>query len=192
LIELLSKAQRWFTLLRTGQYPSVFALAQEIGSASSDVTQVVYLAFLAPDLVQRIVAGKQADGVGHEEVAGDGTASDQLVSATTVVRRDGLRPRSPRGRELVLLPCPLQSDAQRRVMHEAVSMDTIIGLGLLAVTLIPLVQTLRDAMTVHPRQVAPGIAAFYEATTTLPRLSDLQESEQTLPTFVKRREWWTE
>ena len=38
----------------------------------------------------------------------------------------------------------------------------------------------------------PGVAAFYQATTTLPRLSDLQEAEQTLPTFVKRREWWAD
>jgi len=78
------------------------------------------------------------------------------------------------------------------MMDEAEPMDTIIGLGLLAVALIPLLHTLRDAVTAHRHHAAPGIAAFYEATTTLPRLSDLQEPEQTLPTFVKRRDWWTE
>ena len=64
LIALLAKAQRWFTLLRTGQYPSVSALAQEVGIASKDVTQTVYLAFLAPDLAQRIVEGTQPMGLG--------------------------------------------------------------------------------------------------------------------------------
>ena len=68
MIALLSKAQRWFTVLRTGQYPSVFALAQEMGIASSDVTQVVYLAFLAPDLVQRIVDGKQPMTLGTKKL----------------------------------------------------------------------------------------------------------------------------
>ena len=68
LIALLSKAQRWFTLLRTGRYPSVFALAQEMGIASSDITQVVYLAFMAPDLVQRIIDGKQPTGLGTKKL----------------------------------------------------------------------------------------------------------------------------
>jgi site-specific DNA recombinase len=37
----------------------VLAIAQEHRLASADVTRVVYLAFLAPDIVQTIVRGEQ-------------------------------------------------------------------------------------------------------------------------------------
>ena len=57
MIALLAKAQRWFAALTTGAQPSVTAIAAEHGMASSDVTNTVYLAFLAPDIVERIVAG---------------------------------------------------------------------------------------------------------------------------------------
>jgi DNA invertase Pin-like site-specific DNA recombinase len=58
LVELLAKAQRWFQALATGAHPSVLSLAQEQGIASADVTRTVYLAFLAPDIVQRIARGE--------------------------------------------------------------------------------------------------------------------------------------
>ena len=59
LVALLAKAQRWFTSLSSGQNKSVLSIAQEHGLASSEVTRVVYLAFLAPDVVERIVRGEQ-------------------------------------------------------------------------------------------------------------------------------------
>ena len=59
LVALLAKAQRWFTSLNSGQSESVLSIAQDHGLSSSEVTRVVYLAFLAPDIVQKIVRGKQ-------------------------------------------------------------------------------------------------------------------------------------
>jgi hypothetical protein len=61
---LLAKAQRWFHALATGARPSVLSLAQEQKIASADVTRTVYLAFLVPDVVQRIARG------GHPPVLG--------------------------------------------------------------------------------------------------------------------------
>ncbi len=59
LVALLAKAQRWFTSLSSGRSDSVLSIAQGHRLASADVTRVVYLAFLAPDIVQRIVRGEQ-------------------------------------------------------------------------------------------------------------------------------------
>ena len=59
LLSLLAKAERWFRLLSSGQAESVLSIAQEHRMASADVTRVVYLAFLAPDIVQKIVRGEQ-------------------------------------------------------------------------------------------------------------------------------------
>lgn len=57
LVTLLAKAQRWFKSLSSGQADSVLSIAQEHRLESRDVTRVIYLAFLAPDIVQRIVRG---------------------------------------------------------------------------------------------------------------------------------------
>ena len=68
LLALLAKAQRWFSSLSSGRYPSVLAIAQEQGLASRDVTEVIYLAFLAPDIVQKIVHGEQPIGLGTKKL----------------------------------------------------------------------------------------------------------------------------
>ncbi|MBX9792744.1 MAG: recombinase family protein [Burkholderiaceae bacterium] len=59
LLGLLAKAQGWFKLLSSGQVDSVLSIARQHRMASADVTRVVYLAFLAPDIVQTIVRGTQ-------------------------------------------------------------------------------------------------------------------------------------
>jgi site-specific DNA recombinase len=59
LIALLAKAQRWFTSLASGRRDGVLSIAQEHRMASAEVTRVVCLAFLAPDIVERIVRGEQ-------------------------------------------------------------------------------------------------------------------------------------
>ena len=58
LIALLSKAHDWFGLLTSGRCNSVSAVASQEGVTSSYVTRVIYLAFLAPDIVQGIVRGE--------------------------------------------------------------------------------------------------------------------------------------
>ncbi|MDL2338944.1 MAG: recombinase family protein [Pseudomonadota bacterium] len=59
LLGLLARAQGWFKRLSSGQADSVLSIAKEHRMASADVTRVVYLAFLAPDIVQTIVRGAQ-------------------------------------------------------------------------------------------------------------------------------------
>ena len=64
LMALLAKARRWFEMLRTGAVGSIGELAREVNMAGSDVTQIVYLAFMAPDLIERIASGAQPPGFG--------------------------------------------------------------------------------------------------------------------------------
>jgi site-specific DNA recombinase len=64
LVALLAKGQRWFSALQAGQYPSVLAIAQEHGVATKEATQVIYLAFMAPDIVQKIARGEQPMDLG--------------------------------------------------------------------------------------------------------------------------------
>ena len=63
-LALLGKARRWFEMLRTGAIGSIGELARQVNMAGSDVTQIVYLAFMAPDLIERIAAGAQPPGFG--------------------------------------------------------------------------------------------------------------------------------
>jgi site-specific DNA recombinase len=57
LIALVIKARSWFDRLKSGQADSVDALARDEGVTGSFVTRVLYVAFLAPDIVQQIAKG---------------------------------------------------------------------------------------------------------------------------------------
>ena len=59
LIALLAKAQDGFTRLRSGKADCIKSIAQAENVTSSYVTRVIYLAFLAPDIVKTIMTGKQ-------------------------------------------------------------------------------------------------------------------------------------
>ena len=54
---MVSKGHDWFARLSSGRCSSIqeIALAEKV--SSQHVTRVIYLAFLAPDIVQRIVCG---------------------------------------------------------------------------------------------------------------------------------------
>ncbi|MES2958675.1 MAG: recombinase family protein, partial [Pseudomonadota bacterium] len=58
MVALLVKAQNWFSRLSTGQCKTVREIAQAEGITGSLTTRVMYLAFLAPDIVQRIARGE--------------------------------------------------------------------------------------------------------------------------------------
>lgn len=59
LIALIAKAQDWFVQLASGRCGSVSEVARQSDvSSASYVSRVMYLAFLAPDIVERIVAGE--------------------------------------------------------------------------------------------------------------------------------------
>lgn len=64
LVALLARANRWFDALRKGQHDSIASLAEEQRRDGRDVTRTVYLAFLAPDIVECIAQGEQPIGLG--------------------------------------------------------------------------------------------------------------------------------
>ena len=64
LVALLAKSHRWFEALKSGQSPSILSIAEAHGVESSDVTQTVYLAFLAPDILERLVRGDHPEWLG--------------------------------------------------------------------------------------------------------------------------------
>ena len=64
LVALLARANRWFDALRKGLHDSIASLAEEQRQNGRDLTRTVYLAFLAPDIVERIARGEQPIGLG--------------------------------------------------------------------------------------------------------------------------------
>ena len=59
LIALLSRAQDWFERLATGKATALETIAKDEKVTSSWVARVIHLAFLAPDIAQAIVDGRQ-------------------------------------------------------------------------------------------------------------------------------------
>ena len=59
LVGLVAKAHDWFGRLSGGTRDGVMAIATEEQVSSAYVTRVMHLAFLAPDIVQRIHRGEQ-------------------------------------------------------------------------------------------------------------------------------------
>jgi site-specific DNA recombinase len=57
LLRALVRAHRWFDLLRSGQAESIAAIAAAEQLTGAYVTRVLRLAFLSPDLVERILDG---------------------------------------------------------------------------------------------------------------------------------------
>ena len=63
LVKALARAHRWNTLPETGRYGSAAELAAAEKINPSYVSRVLRLTLLAPDLVEAIVEGRQADGI---------------------------------------------------------------------------------------------------------------------------------
>ncbi len=59
LIDTVAKGRRWFTEIRDGKARSVTELAASYDVDRTDVGRGIPLAFLAPDIVEAIVAGRQ-------------------------------------------------------------------------------------------------------------------------------------
>ena len=60
LVALVAKAHDWFDRLASGRSDSVEAIARDAKVTGSYVTRVIYVAFLAPDIVHRIVRGEHS------------------------------------------------------------------------------------------------------------------------------------
>ena len=59
LIALLADAHRWFEDLRSGRIQTIAALAARDRQQVSHVSRTISLAFLAPDIVEMILSGRQ-------------------------------------------------------------------------------------------------------------------------------------
>jgi len=68
LIGLVAQAREWFGQIAAGQQTSLTALARSAGVTKAYVRQVIGAAFLAPDLVTRIVEGRQPRALTAEKL----------------------------------------------------------------------------------------------------------------------------
>ena len=57
LVELMLQARRWFVELSSGARSSIADLAKSAGVDRTYISRLITLAFLAPDIVERIVTG---------------------------------------------------------------------------------------------------------------------------------------
>ena len=60
LVEMVLQARRWFAELSSGAKPSMAEIALNAGVDRTYVSRLITLAFLAPDLVERIITGNHA------------------------------------------------------------------------------------------------------------------------------------
>lgn len=68
LVDRLVNAHDWFWMLASGKCTSVGELAKTVGQSTSYVTRTMYLAFLAPDIVEQLVAGDGPPGLTAERL----------------------------------------------------------------------------------------------------------------------------
>ena len=59
LIKLIADTHHWINLLSSGKANSVRDIAKQVGVDENDVSRFLPLAFLAPHIVETILAGKQ-------------------------------------------------------------------------------------------------------------------------------------
>jgi len=63
LVKALARAFRWRRMLETGRYGTIDELAAAEKINSSYVSRLLRLTLLAPDIVEAILDGRQAEGV---------------------------------------------------------------------------------------------------------------------------------
>ena len=68
LLELIAKGHRWLTKLTSGASDGVGAIAREEEVGTSYVTRLMYLAMLAPDIVQQIARGEHPGDLSAERL----------------------------------------------------------------------------------------------------------------------------
>ena len=63
LVKALARAFRWKQMLESGEYATIYELAEREGIAPSYMTRVLRLTLLAPNIVEAILDGKQGPEV---------------------------------------------------------------------------------------------------------------------------------
>jgi hypothetical protein len=66
LVKALARAFRWKRMLEAGDFATITDLAKHEGIASSYLTRVLRLTFLAPDIVEAVLEGRQAMSITAE------------------------------------------------------------------------------------------------------------------------------
>jgi hypothetical protein len=66
LAAMVARAHRWRELLESGEYPTIRALAADLGVDNSYVARILRLTLLAPDLIEAILDGTEPDGLSLE------------------------------------------------------------------------------------------------------------------------------
>ena len=56
---MISRAQHWLKLLTSEGHQTIAALARHLGVDDGEISRIMPLAFLAPDIVAAILAGRQ-------------------------------------------------------------------------------------------------------------------------------------
>ena len=69
LVKAIARARRWFGDLANGTVPSLAALAEREKLHPRSITQILPLAFLAPDIVKAAIAGRLPRGLGLTRLA---------------------------------------------------------------------------------------------------------------------------
>lgn len=70
LIKALARAFRWKRILESGQFATIADLAKCEGIAAPYLTRVFRLAFLAPDVIEAILEGRQPTDVTLQSLRG--------------------------------------------------------------------------------------------------------------------------
>ena len=59
LVDAIGRARRWLHQLNTGSHPTIAKLGRHVGVDDGEISRILPLAFLAPDIVEAIVEGRQ-------------------------------------------------------------------------------------------------------------------------------------
>jgi hypothetical protein len=87
LVKALARAWRWQRMLDDGVYASVSEMGDVENISKSYVSRILRLALLAPDLVERILAGSTNQGIMLEQL-------ERSLPASWEEQRDHLRSRT--------------------------------------------------------------------------------------------------
>lgn len=68
LIMTIVKAHRWLNLLTKGKITSINELAEHLNEDRNEISRFLPLAFLAPDIIEKILAGKQPINLTYERL----------------------------------------------------------------------------------------------------------------------------
>lgn len=85
LVKALARAFRWKQMLESGDFPTIADLARHEGISPSYLTRILRLTFLAPDIIEAIVHGRQTMSITAEALR-TGIDDDWEIQRLTLAR----------------------------------------------------------------------------------------------------------